>query len=80
MQGACTCPPGGCELAAAGCGTDRMPPAPPPRPAAQQVRLVGGGSALQGRLEALNGGQWGTVCDEAFSDREADVSLWFCIT
>lgn len=57
-----------------------MPPAPPPRPAAQQVRLVGGGSALQGRLEALNGGQWGTVCDEAFSDREADVSLWFCIT
>jgi len=38
------------------------------------VRLVGGGSSCQGRLEVNVNGEWGQVCDDGFSRREAAVA------
>ncbi|KAK3576069.1 hypothetical protein CHS0354_018340 [Potamilus streckersoni] len=37
------------------------------------VRLMGGSSANVGRIEILLGGQWGTVCDDDWDDRDATV-------
>ncbi len=40
---------------------------------AGHVRLMGGSSANVGRIEILLGGQWGTVCDDDWDDRDATV-------
>ena len=37
------------------------------------VRLVGGNSDLEGRVEVCIGGVWGTVCDDGWADIDADV-------
>ncbi|XP_062507905.1 neurotrypsin-like [Corticium candelabrum] len=37
------------------------------------IRLVDGPSSREGRLELFDGTQWGTVCDDGFSDSEAQV-------
>ncbi|XP_062508459.1 neurotrypsin-like [Corticium candelabrum] len=37
------------------------------------IRLVDGPSSKEGRLEMFDGTQWGTVCDDGFSDSEARV-------
>ncbi|XP_053397723.1 neurotrypsin-like [Mercenaria mercenaria] len=37
------------------------------------VRLVDGPHMYEGRLEAYNNGEWGTVCDDSFNDNAARV-------
>ena len=37
------------------------------------VRLVGGGSDLQGRVEFCAGGEWTTICSNGWDKREASV-------
>ena len=37
------------------------------------VRLVGGPSSQEGRLELNYNGVWGTVCNDGFTDTEATV-------
>ncbi len=41
----------------------------------QGMRLVGGKSGLEGRVEILHDGRWGTLCDDGFSNNDAKVSL-----
>ena len=38
------------------------------------LRLVGGNTPHEGRLEIFYGGRWGTVCDDYWTDEEADVA------
>jgi len=37
------------------------------------VRLAGGPSSYEGRLEVYYWNHWGVVCDDSFTDREAAV-------
>ena len=38
-----------------------------------EVRLVGGSSELEGRVEICSGGVWGTVCDDGWRNVDARV-------
>ncbi|XP_072013340.1 scavenger receptor cysteine-rich domain-containing protein DMBT1-like [Amphiura filiformis] len=38
------------------------------------LRLVGGQTPLDGRLEIYNNGLWGTICDDHFDPTDADVA------
>lgn len=37
------------------------------------IRLVGGDSEYEGRLEVYHNGIWGTVCDDQYTPNIADV-------
>ena len=37
------------------------------------IRLVDGSTPYEGRVEVCLSGQWGTVCDDGWGDKEAKV-------
>lgn len=37
------------------------------------VRLVGGAESYEGRVEVFYRGQWGTVCDDGWTDSNTQV-------
>ena len=37
------------------------------------IRLVGGSSEYEGRVEVCSRGEWGTLCNPSWSDAEAAV-------
>ena len=39
-----------------------------------EIRLVGGSTAREGRVEVCNNNAWGTICDDSFGTADARVA------
>ena len=50
----------------------RAPPSTP-NPSSVYVRLAGGNSAYEGRVEVYAFGKWGTICDDDWNSTDAGV-------
>lgn len=68
----------GCAEFCGACGLGSARPSgvsDPLRPhAGFPIRLRDGESEKEGRVEVLIGGQWGTVCDDGWTDEDAAVA------
>lgn len=54
--------------------TNPSPAVPDPECEQGMLRLIGGVTPNEGRVEVCFGGRWGSICDDKWDDRDAAVT------